>query len=647
MRSSTLVGWLVLGVACGGEVGRDAGALDAELDDAGVACTTDAMCDDGRFCNGVERCDGICRPALDPTPCDAATETCDETLALCARLDCDEPDADGDGVDDARCGGEDCDDGDADRYPGNAEVCDAAGHDEDCAVSTLGDRDDDGDGHVSAACCNDDGETLRCGPDCDDENGGVGPSLPEVCNGRDDDCSGVIDEGLRLPLYVDGDGDGFGDRSKPAVMLCPGTPGYASAGTDCDDAEVAVFPGATETCNGVDDDCSGVPDDGAIFATCGGPSVECEDDPSERPSLIIETETRMLSGRHVLDEFIVRRGGTVIVPAYDGVDRVNSGNLEIIARRIVIDATSRIVARGAGYFTALCSDGGGPPEHQAAGGCSVMDSGGGGAHFGDGGRGTADCHFGDRLVCELPFEAEEDCNGAIAVGGACDSNVTCRDRDGLPSVAGLAFPHAIYDVEFGGAGGDKGCRDANGSEGVLVAGRGGGRILLAAPCGDGSIDVRGTIDAGGTRGCGSANDSAGGGAGGTVVLVADFVSLASTATLIAEGGLGGTTLAPTFGPNASECPVGAQTTGTCDDAGGGGGGGLVHIASRRRDIDRDARTSAAGAPPVVCVTPMGAPIPGYFGEGGMDGVVRRDVVYRGEIAGDGYDNDFDGAIDEL
>jgi hypothetical protein len=77
--------------------------------------------------------------------------------------------------------------------------------------------------------------------------------------------------------YRDADGDGFGD---PAVAFpsCDGSipPGYVAADTDCDDQNAAVHPGATEVCNGVDDDCDGIVDNSGD-ALCDDGNV-CTDD---------------------------------------------------------------------------------------------------------------------------------------------------------------------------------------------------------------------------------------------------------------------------------------------------------------------------------------------------------------------------------
>jgi hypothetical protein len=109
------------------------------------------------------------------------------------------PDLDGDGHAEITCGGDDCDDDDSARYPGNTEVCDAAGHDEDCDDTTFG-IDGDGDDFVSTACCNTQTDgTLACGTDCDDADSTVHPGVSETCDSVDNNCNGTVDEGVCVP----------------------------------------------------------------------------------------------------------------------------------------------------------------------------------------------------------------------------------------------------------------------------------------------------------------------------------------------------------------------------------------------------------------------------------------------------------------
>lgn len=194
-RSPAIVTALVLVSACDPAPPEDdAGpGMDAAAD-AGEPCARDLDCA-GTFCR-PQRClpgdptsDGRgCAPAT--TPC-RAEETCDEASRACVPGACTgEPDADGDGHDSIACGGGDCADDDPTRFPDNGEICDAEGHDEDCLADTVGDRDEDVDGFDSSACCNGD----VCGLDCDDALASVRPDVAEVCNGRDDDCDGVMDE---------------------------------------------------------------------------------------------------------------------------------------------------------------------------------------------------------------------------------------------------------------------------------------------------------------------------------------------------------------------------------------------------------------------------------------------------------------------
>ena len=95
----------------------------------------------------------------------------------------------------------------------------------------------------------------------DDGDAAVHPGAAEVCNGVDDDCDALVDEGLTVRSYLDADGDSYGDAATP-VDACGVPAGYVLDSTDCDDSRADVFPGAPELCDGVDQDCDGVVDGG-------------------------------------------------------------------------------------------------------------------------------------------------------------------------------------------------------------------------------------------------------------------------------------------------------------------------------------------------------------------------------------------------
>ncbi len=236
-------------------------------------CANDTACDDHVFCNGAERCmPGA--PGASAMGCLTATapaclagQTCNEALDRCDSQ-CDlTGDADGDGHRALNCQGDDCDDADSHRFPGNPEVCDADGHDEDCDTNTFGMRDEDRDTFSDSACCNVDSAGVRhCGEDCNDNRRNVNPLASEVCDLIDNDCNGTVDEGVTMNGFVDDDRDLHGDPARP-MTSCAFSPGFSPLGDDCNDHDIRANGGQHEVCDGIDNDCDGQVDEDPRPAT--------------------------------------------------------------------------------------------------------------------------------------------------------------------------------------------------------------------------------------------------------------------------------------------------------------------------------------------------------------------------------------------
>lgn len=161
----------------------------------------------------------------------------------------------------------DCDDTRGDVFPGAVEVCDLADQDcdgridEDVTIIFFADSDLDGFGDAGSEieACELPAYTAENGDDCDDADAETFPGAPEYCNGRDDDCDGEVDPVTSLDAQIyarDADNDLFGDAGERTAG-CDAPLGYVLDITDCNDADGGVFPGASETCNDVDDDCDG------------------------------------------------------------------------------------------------------------------------------------------------------------------------------------------------------------------------------------------------------------------------------------------------------------------------------------------------------------------------------------------------------
>jgi hypothetical protein len=74
---------------------------------------------------------------------------------------------------------------------------------------------------------------------CDDHHATIHPSAAETCNGIDDDCNALVDDGLTMyTSYVDGDGDGYGAGAAHTDCVVP--TGFVTTSGDCDDGEARL-----------------------------------------------------------------------------------------------------------------------------------------------------------------------------------------------------------------------------------------------------------------------------------------------------------------------------------------------------------------------------------------------------------------------
>lgn len=115
--------------------------------------------------------------------------------------------------------------------------------------------------HTLAGPADGDNDGYDALDDCNDANPAVNPGAAEVCNGVDDDCDDVVDDGVKKTFYRDTDLDGYGTQVQ-TTTACSAPAGYAAQFGDCNNNDPTIYPNAVEVCDGKDNDCDLETDEG-------------------------------------------------------------------------------------------------------------------------------------------------------------------------------------------------------------------------------------------------------------------------------------------------------------------------------------------------------------------------------------------------
>jgi len=169
----------------------------------------------------------------------------------------------------------DCADYEAAIHPTQTESCNAKDDNCDGAIDEPGatgcmdfyvdaDSDQYGTGAALCLCAPDALHTVKKAGDCSDDDPKKNPSLPETCDGFDNNCDGVtdgVDSVGCKQYYADNDGDTYGNPNDGLCLCAADAAHPVSVSGDCDDTNVMVSSGGKEACDGLDNNCDGMTDE--------------------------------------------------------------------------------------------------------------------------------------------------------------------------------------------------------------------------------------------------------------------------------------------------------------------------------------------------------------------------------------------------
>jgi MYXO-CTERM domain-containing protein len=211
--------------------------------------------------------------------------------------------------------------------------------------------------------------------------------------------------------YADSDGDGFGDPSVTTTASSAPS-GYVADSSDCDDGDATIKPGATELCDGVDNDCDGSVDEAGAT---GAATWYADSDGDGFGDASSSIEACSAPSGHVADATDCDDDDATIKPSAtelcDGVDNDCDGAVDNDAD----DAPT--------WYADSDGDGFGDPDATSTACAAPSD------HVDN----ATDCDDGDGSInpdaTELCDGVDNDCDTATDEDDAADAGTWCADQD--------------------------------------------------------------------------------------------------------------------------------------------------------------------------------------------------------------------------